>query len=628
MRIKKYQSGGIAYLPTVNRFLEGAAQTAASSSNSSSESSKVPGFAKEIISLIKENGIESDVDVFLNSLQRTLDVAGDPSGENLSMRDILRVLKDVNRVKQNHAQYVTAEKSLEAQDAWAEPATDARGYLYVMDSDRNVSKIHPSQYDPEKYVSLTNLDLMHIRQIDPSKAYDSEILKNLSSAVGMKTISDYARSVIKDFGKTDITGYSEKTAGKIKSGMDKIVGYGYDELSKLLFGGPDGVYKTNKQATIADEDIRLALDYLKSSLPNSFRNTLNAKATAEGYNPDLMLITMLRADTDRKISVDYDKTASADAGVGGAGAKAAEEKLNDHDTYLMRIATGGIPEVTMIAQNPDRPMDTAAMYAIASKVGPLVDKNGKQLQIGNLNTIIENLTAAEAANSKDITFGDQLLNLGERGAIIWDGESQLTDIWLPYTTEGGRIKPDFSKLQRLNEYTEAVNPNMSTLEKMNLMRAKGLNPEELKYDPEHNIWTFKESSMKLFLTFSGIASSNNIDFTDNTKKMIQQLNPDESKHLVQLYNNAVKYNTISRSKSTKAVNTSFGKGKDDRWWRSGNLYRSTVYMPIDNEFLAMHMSTNQNIPKSELTRFTARVQATEAMNNMKNLDIANLGQFK
>ena len=70
--------------------------------------------------------------------------------------------------------------------------------------------------------------------------------------------------------------------------------------------------------------------------------------------------------------------------------------------------------------------------------------------------------------------------------------------------------------------------------------------------------------MKLFLTFSGIASSNNIDFTDNTKKMIQQLNPDESKHLVQLYNNAVKYNTISRSKSTKAVNTSFGKGKDDR----------------------------------------------------------------
>ena len=624
MKIKKYQSGGITYLPTVNR-IEGAATTAASSSSSSSESSKVPGFAKEIISLIKENGIESDVDVFLSSLQRTLDVAGDPTGENLSMRDILRVLKDVNKVKQNHDQYLTAEKSLEAQDAWAEPATDARGYLYVMDSDRKVSKIHPSEYDPEKYVSLTNLDLMHIRQIDPSKAYDSEILKNLSSAVGMKTISDYARSVIKDFGKTDITGYSEKTAGKIKSGMDKIIGYGYDDLSKLLFGGPDGVYKTNKVSTIADEDIRLALDYLKSSLPNSYRNTLNAKATAEGYNPDLMLITMLRADTDRKISVDYDHTASEDAGIGLAGKrKEAETKLDDHDTYLMRIATGGVWEVANILPKPNNPNDTASMMVRASKVGPLVDDKGDVLQIGNLTTVLEKLEAAKATNSKDVTFGDQLLDLGERGAVVWDGESQLTDVWLPYKTEGGKVKPDFTKLQRFNEFNKAIedNPNMSTLEKSNLMWSLGLRPEELDYDPETNSFKFKESMMKMFLSFSAIASGNNLDLTDESERMLEEVDKDTGKHFVQLYNNAIKYNTIARTKSTKAVNTSYKKGK------KGNLYRGNVYIPIDNEYLALHMSTNQNIPKSELTRFAAKVQATDYINSTRNDDLTSIGQFK
>lgn len=624
MKIKKYQSGGITYLPTVNR-IEGAATTAASSSSSSSESSKVPGFAKEIISLIKENGIESDVNVFLSSLQRTLDVAGDPSGENLSMRDILRVLKDVNKVKQNHDQYLTAEKSLEAQDAWAEPATDARGYLYVMDSDRKVSRIHPSEYDPEKYVSLTNLDLMHIRQIDPSKAYDSEILKNLSSAVGMKTISDYARSVIKDFGKTDITGYSEKTAGKIKSGMDKIIGYGYDDLSKLLFGGPDGVYKTNKVGTIADEDIRLALDYLKSSLPNSYRNTLNAKATAEGYNPDLMLITMLRADTDRKISVDYDHTASEDAGIGLAGKrKEAETKLDDHDTYLMRIATGGVWEVANILPKPNNPNDTASMMVRASRVGPLVDDKGDVLQIGNLTTVLEKLEAAKATNSKDVTFGDQLLDLGERGAVVWDGESQLTDVWLPYKTEGGKVKPDFAKLQRFNEFNKAIedNPNMSTLEKSNLMWSLGLRPEELDYDPETNSFKFKESIMKMFLSFSAIASGNNLDLTDESERMLEEVDKDTGKHFVQLYNNAIKYNTIARTKSTKAVNTSYKKGK------KGNLYRGNVYIPIDNEYLALHMSTNQNIPKSELTRFAAKVQATDYINSNRNDDLTGIGQFK
>ena len=126
MKIKVHQSGGIVYLPTVNR-LEGAASSAASSSSSSSSETKVPGFAKELISLIKENGLDSDVTVFLNQLQRTLDLANDPTGENLSMRDVLRAAQTANRVKRNYESYKTAEQSLEAQDAWAEPATTARG---------------------------------------------------------------------------------------------------------------------------------------------------------------------------------------------------------------------------------------------------------------------------------------------------------------------------------------------------------------------------------------------------------------------------------------------------------------------------------------------------------------------
>ena len=115
MKIRTHQSGGIVYLPTANRS-EGAATSAASSSSSSSES-KVPGFSKELISILKENGLDSDVTVFLRQLERTLDLANDPTGENLSMRDILRAQKLANQVKQNYESYKTAEKSLESQDA-------------------------------------------------------------------------------------------------------------------------------------------------------------------------------------------------------------------------------------------------------------------------------------------------------------------------------------------------------------------------------------------------------------------------------------------------------------------------------------------------------------------------------
>ena len=115
MRIKTYQGGGIVYLPTVNQM--GAAQNTAASSGSSESAGKVPGFSKELIDLIKENCIDSDVTVFLNRVQKTLDLANDPTGENLSLKEILKIQRDANKVKQNLAAYKTAEQSLESQDA-------------------------------------------------------------------------------------------------------------------------------------------------------------------------------------------------------------------------------------------------------------------------------------------------------------------------------------------------------------------------------------------------------------------------------------------------------------------------------------------------------------------------------
>ena len=137
-----------------------------------------------MISLIKENGLNSDVTVFLNQLDRTLQKAGDPTGENLSMRDILRAQKMANQVKQNYNSYQTAEKSLESQDAWAEPATSARGWLYVIDSEtKKISVVSPTDFNPDKQIALTNQDLMNYRRENPEMAFQSDILDNVCKYV-------------------------------------------------------------------------------------------------------------------------------------------------------------------------------------------------------------------------------------------------------------------------------------------------------------------------------------------------------------------------------------------------------------------------------------------------------------
>ena len=202
-----------------------------------------------------------------------------------------------------------------------------------------IKSVSPDEYDPSSQVALTNQDLINYRRENPSMAFQSDILDNLASAVGMKSITDYARNIIKDFGKTTITGYGQKQNDEIQIGMDQIVTGDAGPIQSLISRGPDGIYKLSQQATVADLHLDAALNYILQTLPKGYYNTLVAKAAAEGYNPQAMLLAMLQANTDRSITADYDHTATEDAALGIEGIKAA--KLDDHDTYLMRIAVGG-----------------------------------------------------------------------------------------------------------------------------------------------------------------------------------------------------------------------------------------------------------------------------------------------
>ena len=126
MKIKSYAGGGIAYLPTTT--IGGEAATAASSS---SNSSKVPGFADKIIDMVRSEGIDSDVSAFLNQVERTLNLANDPTGQNLSMREILQLARSASSIKTNYAMFKDAQKALDSEDAWGDVATDSRGFIYT-----------------------------------------------------------------------------------------------------------------------------------------------------------------------------------------------------------------------------------------------------------------------------------------------------------------------------------------------------------------------------------------------------------------------------------------------------------------------------------------------------------------
>lgn len=118
-----YQSGGVvSYTP----FIPNSGTASTSSSGSTEKQDKITGtLQKEIVDVLKENGIQSDVDTFLSQANAFLNKSQHLSSMSLfggqsddySMTDLVQVLSMANRVKQNKAYYDTAADRLKTQDA-------------------------------------------------------------------------------------------------------------------------------------------------------------------------------------------------------------------------------------------------------------------------------------------------------------------------------------------------------------------------------------------------------------------------------------------------------------------------------------------------------------------------------
>ena len=218
----KYQSGGVvSYTPFIPQ--SGATAT---SSGKTEKTEKITGtLQKEIIDVLKENGLQNDVDSFLSQANSFLTTSQNLSAMSLfggeddkyTMSHLIGILSMANKVKQNKAQYDLAADKLKAENAWNEVAVASNGYLYVIDANHKMSTISADEFhkNRDKYQALTNSQVLGLREQDPSLAYRSDILKDAAGAIGMKTISDQLVDVVNKFGTTTRNEYIKNTGDQI-----------------------------------------------------------------------------------------------------------------------------------------------------------------------------------------------------------------------------------------------------------------------------------------------------------------------------------------------------------------------------------------------------------------------------
>ena len=604
MKIKSYAGGGIAYLPTTTNRGE-----AASAASSSSSSSKVPGFADKIIDMVKSEGIDSDVNAFLNQVERTLNLANDPTGQNLSMREILQLARTASSVKTNYTMFKDAQKALDAEDAWGDVATDSRGYIYTWNQDSNkIEKVAPSAYNPEKQLALTNQDLLNFRWNNTDTKYNTSIITDVSKSVGMKTISTYLIDIIKNFEQSEVTGYGNKINADIASGLKALVNHSDtngNTIGDLITAGPDGLYKLTQKATIKDAHIDKAINYLVQSLNNDMKHALVAKAAVEGYTPEAYLVELLDIYTGRSITADYDATTSKAANGGEGGSSGSKIQQTLAESY---VTGSNVVPMQMIPIAPNGSKTT--LFAPAQNVQSVrLDRSGQPGQpmpISNLRTIIQDSYAVgNVTNRGTVVFGDQLINENQLNGLVYTG-TDMYRVILPYKVVDGRhIVPDFELQNKLNDIVENGKNQGADVTTIN----RYLNQEcpGARYNPETETIELPNNRKHAFLTFGAQAASNYVDFNTDSDYITKVNEPN-----VDVYKNAVQYGYATHGKNDEKSIEASGMGPTLFGWGTSNkMYEGMVYLPISND-LAGTLGYNQGyVDKEAYTNISGRYEDHE-----------------
>ena len=588
-----YQSGGVvSYTP----FIPNSGTASTSGSGSTEKQDKITGtLQKEIVDVLKENGIQSDVDTFLSQANAFLNKSQHLSSMSLfggqsddySMTDLIQVLSMANRVKQNKAYYDTAADRLKEQDAWNEVAvsTDGKIYVYSEEGLRTVSadEFHKNR---DKYQALTNSQVLGLREQDSNMAFNTNVLRDMSGALGLKSITTQLMDTVSKFGTMSRTEYTKNTG-------DAISQSAWDGMQILLGEGPQGYYKATTKSE--KENVQSALSYLWRSLGTDGQARLRAETAANGLDPsrnqyDLLLQT-IEHHTDFEQSVDFDKTATEyDPDGDGKGSNPGDALTEG--TLAIEVARGNLTETTAyMSPVAQRVSDKAMMSFKAWNAGQLQDRQGDVLHANNLQDLLPNVEQAKAADTSTIVFGNQVLSSQDAASVVWDGRSLATRVALPKKYVNGKQVPDFDLMIKLNELNAWVsdNPGVTSLEVQSKM--KELASEGVYFDSDTKRYTISPERMGFFLSFAAYGSDDLLDITETSKPFLQKLSRKEGKQLKSQFNNYVQFGKAIPGKKEKQKNN-FESSE------AGDFYYGNIYIPIVDPLQATITTTNQYYPKS------------------------------
>lgn len=435
---RKYQAGG--GLPFVN-FSPVFATSEKGADDPVKEKKGEDLTTKDVLTLLKDmDGLPSDMNFIVQALQDfQLREDMDPLGISSSSvtSQYINLINKIKVAKFNREEYNQAFNQLKGNGGLNELAITSDGLVVGTNEEGDFKYFTPEQVSKgiaqkEGYQLLTNSNLLYLRANSSDAAFNHRLITVASNGVGIETVTKYITDSLNSLGNSENSeqGYVSTRQGELLQGLQDFA-KAVQNAGGQFDGTVNDLYKYKYLTKTQAEQAKKAMQYIYQTLPENARALLKVKSDGSDNGALKLVETLIssKLDTTKQFDLDLE---------GGKTHKSTSNNntkdMSDLETSLpLNILkdVGGVDSYLDIDRG-----DGIHMSVRGTQFNLIKTPNGEAI----LDTSISNMLHQSGLQSivkdmRNIQFGDQKLSPEALSNITYNNTG-ITRAILPIKSDG------------------------------------------------------------------------------------------------------------------------------------------------------------------------------------------------
>lgn len=607
----KLQQGGTAIPPLVSYQPVMVTGESGAVGATSAASSKEEGGSdltdKDLLKMMEKlEGLPNDMQAITDVLSNFYidqQFSAMPNTSNIASR-YLQALQLMRTANFNRKQYDEAYDIVSKNGGINELAINEKGQLICVNDKGDFQYIRPEQLkEADGYRPVTNSELLRLRAYSPELANNNSILGIVANGIGIESVTKYIQDFISKIGTTETSkqGYATTQAGQVIAGLEQLAqaiqsasqqGIKFDGTTQDLYQ-----YKIMNKSQKDQADA--ALSYIYNMLPENAKSLLKTK-TQSGTAQDAqkLIATIISSQIDYTNHYDVELKAGKTAQSVGKSSNAGTKDATEQETSLLsniQQSIGGVDDQMLLDIGNGIQMTVNGTY-----YNQITKPNGDPIMDTSMDQMLADSKLQSLIKSgQAITYGDQKITREQLKNITYNNTGVLRAN-LPINPDGSVNLNILHDYEQVEAEVKLLGDNPTPEEISNIYEKHGLK-ELLKADGTPN-----PSKFGAFIVTEGYTTENNgikkSDFVKHVK------NPTDEQ--IDLIKRSLTTGT-GKEKQTPDIDTWDWYNPLDWMFGAEDIFKASIYIPINNNQLTAVTGANQHIDYDEAMTLEQKYQNFE-----------------